>query len=408
MAGAAVAAPLIVPRTAFGANDKINAAVIGNGNRGADVLSGFLNHKDVRVVALCDVDKQRRESTAAKVQEKYADGGKCDVYNDFRELLERRDIDVIGIATPDHWHATMAIAAMSSGKDVYCEKPLTLVIDEGRAIAACSERYGRILQTGSQRRSNPAFRRFCELVANGRIGQVKTVEIGLGCRPLEAHPWQPEPVPEGFDYDRWLGPAPWEPYTKDRCHYNFRFVRAYSGGEMTNIGAHFLDLAQWAFGAHPVQVEAQGEFFDTGLWNTFSRFRVEYKYANGATVIVTHGPVGIKFTGTEGWLEAPAWTNTPDKGEPASVLKSFIGPSDIHLHQAHGDHMEDFIWAVQTRGRNSAPAEVGHRTVTCCHLGTIALTLGRKLRWDFAREEFIGDEQANAMKTKVYRAPWRI
>jgi predicted dehydrogenase len=408
---AAVAAPVFIPRSAFGANDHINGAVIGNGNRGTDVLDGMLKDAGVRVIAVCDVDRSRRENTASKVHNKYGGEVKCDAYADYRELLDRKDIDAVGIATPDHWHALMACAAMKAGKDVYCEKPLTLTIAEGRAMAETARRYGRILQTGVQRRSNGAFRRICELAINGRVGPLKTIEIGLGCRPVEPHPWTPEPVPEGFDYDMWLGPAPSEPYHKDRCHYNFRFVRAYSGGEMTNIGQHFLDLAQWALGADaagPVEIAAQGEYHDTGLWDTFHKFRVEYKYACGATVVCTHGPVGIKFIGTEGWLAAPSWTNTPNQGEPASVLKSVIRPNEIHLHESHGDHIEDFMWAVRTRGRPSAPVEVGHRTVTVCHLGNIALTTGRTLRWDAAKEEFVGDAMANAMRSRPYRAPWRL
>ena len=404
-ARAAVAAPLILPRSAWGANDRVNAGVIGNGNRGGDLLKALLGHDDVCVVAVCDVDRSRRESAACEVHATYGPGSDCGAYNDFRELLERKDIDAVAIGTPDHTHALIAIAAMEAGKDVYCEKPLTLTIAEGRAITETARRYGRVLQCGTQRRSDGAFRRMCELVRNGRIGQVKTVEVGVGSRPTKPQPWEPEPVPEGFDYGLWLGPAPWEPYTKDRCHYNFRFVRAYSGGDLTNMGAHSVDLAQWGLGADesgPIAIEGRGQYHRTGLWDTFYKFRIEYKYACGATLVCTSDPYGAKFVGTEGWISAV------NQGWPPAMLKSAIRPGELRLHESHGDHMQDFVWAVQTRGRTAARAEAGHRTATVCHLGNIALELERNLRWDPAREEFSGDAKANQMRSRPYRAPWRL
>ncbi|MGD0092712.1 MAG: Gfo/Idh/MocA family oxidoreductase [Planctomycetota bacterium] len=404
-AGAAVAAPLIIPRTAWGANERVNAAVIGNGNRGGDLLDALLKNSAARVVAVCDVDRSRRENAANKVGAAYGAGAGCDAYGDFRELLERPDLDAVAIGTPDHWHALMAIAALQAGKDVYCEKPLTLTIAEGRAIAETARRYARVLQCGTQRRSDPAFRHMCELAVNGHIGEFKTVEIGVGSRPLQPQPWQPQPVPEGFDYDLWLGPAPWEPYTKDRCHYNFRFVRAYSGGDLTNMGAHAFDIAQWALGADrsgPIEIEGQGEYFHTGLWDTFYKFRIEYKYACGVTLVCTTDAYGVKFIGTKGWIKEAR------QSEPPALLRSVIRPGEIRLHESHGDHMQDFVWAVRTRGRNAAPAETGHRTTTVPNLGNIALTLERKLRWDPAKEEFIGDEMANQMRARPYRAPWRL
>ncbi|MCY3022906.1 MAG: Gfo/Idh/MocA family oxidoreductase [Planctomycetota bacterium] len=404
-AGAVVAAPVIIPRSAWGANDRINVAVIGNGNRGGDLLAALLGHGDARVVAVCDVDRPRRESTASKVRDKYGPDSTCDSYSDFRELLERKDIDAVAIGTPDHTHALIAIAAMKTGKDVYCEKPLSLTIAEGRAMAETARRYARVLQCGTQRRSDGAFRRMCELVVNGRIGRLKTVEIGVGMRPVKPQPWEPEPVPEGFDYDLWLGPAPWEPYTKDRCHYNFRFLRAYSGGDLTNMGAHAVDIAQWALGADesgPIEVEGEGEYHRTGLWDTFYKFRLEYKYACGVTLVCTSDSYGVKFIGTEGWIKEAK------ESSPPGLLKSVIRPGDIRLHESHGDHMQDFVWALRTRERTAAPAETGHRTTTVCNLGNIALTLERKLRWDPAKEEFAGDEMANQMRSRPYRAPWRL
>jgi len=404
-ATAGMAAPFILPCSAWGANDRVNAAVIGTGNRGGDLLNALLRHGEARVIAVCDVDRLRREGAASKVRDEYGAGAACAAYNDFRELLERRDIDAVAIGTPDHTHAPIVIACLKAGKDVYCEKPLTLTIAEGRAIAETARRYSRVLQCGSQRRSDGAIRRVCELVINGRIGQLKTIEVGVGSRPTQPRPWAPEPVPEGFDYDLWLGPAPWEPYTKDRCHYNFRFLRAYSGGEMTNTGAHFLDLAQWGLGTDttgPIEVEGKGVYHQTGLWDVFYKLRIEYKYASGTTLMCSSDWSGVKFIGTEGWI------NMAHQGQPAAMLRSGIRPGEIHLHESHGDHMQDFVWAIRTRGPTSAPAETGHRTATVCHMGNIALTLERKLRWDPEKEEFRGDAQANLMRSRPCRAPWRL
>ncbi|MGD0091614.1 MAG: Gfo/Idh/MocA family oxidoreductase, partial [Planctomycetota bacterium] len=405
VAGAAVAAPFIVPRTAWGANEHVNAAVIGVGGRGSGLLSGLLADNDARVLAVCDVDRPRRESAGSTVRGRYGPASRCGTYNDFREVLERKDIDAVAIGAPDHLHALMAISAMQAGKDVYCEKPVSLTISEGRRIVETAKRYSRVLQAGTQRRSDPAFRRMCELVRNGRIGQVQRVETGVGTAPGAPMPWRPEPIPEGFDYDLWLGPAPWAPYCAARCHFNFRYSRDYSGGALTDNGAHCLDITQWGLGAEdsgPVEIEGQGKFFDTGLYNTFYEFHVEYKYAGGTTVVCTNGPYGQKFIGTEGWISSDR------EGQPLSMLKSVIRSNEVHLHEAHGDHLRDFIWSVQTRGRTAATAEIGHRSATVCQLGAIALALGRKLRWDPAKEEFSGDELANKMRSRPYRAPWRL
>jgi predicted dehydrogenase len=364
----------------------------------------------VQVVAICDVDRNIRNSRLDAANKKYADRTKSGTfkgavgYNDFREVMARDDIDAVVVATPDHWHAPISIAAMRSGKDVYCEKPMTLTIAEGRAMSDVSRQYGRILQCGSQRRSGGKQRRACELVRNGRIGKLQRVEVGVGYRPSRAAPHKPEPVPEELDYEMWLGPAPWEPYQANRCHYQFRFVRDYSGGEMTNFGAHYLDVAQWGIGADdsgPVEIEGTGMAFE-GLHNTFAKVDLTYTYADGVKLRCTHRGGGCRFYGTDGWIDAERLS-----GEPKSMLSSPIGPGDIRLYESRGGHMGNFLECVRTRQLNAAPGEVGHRSATVCHLGNIAMTLGRKLKWDPKAEEFIGDESANRMRYRPYREPWR-
>ncbi|HUT36446.1 MAG TPA: Gfo/Idh/MocA family oxidoreductase [Planctomycetota bacterium] len=413
-AGAAgVAAPLVVPASALGRSgsmspgDRILAVAIGARNRGNDLIRGVIRNKDVTLLAVCDIDEKIRAQRVGECNKSYEEQerGKNVTagIHDFHEVMERTDIDAVLIATPDQHHAHMAIAAMRSGKDVYCEKPMTLTIAEGRAMADTAARYGRVFQVGSQRRSEERPRRACEAVRNGRIGKLLRVEVGVGMRPAKAEADVAEPVPPGFDYELWLGPAPWAPYSTKRCHYNFRFVRDYSGGEMTNFGAHFFDVAQWGIGADdtgPVEIDGKGEFFD-GLWNTFSKVDVTYTYASGVTIHCTHKFAGCKFIGTEGWVDADRLV-----GEPMSAITAPLGASDVHLYQSRGGHMGTFIECVRTRGTTAATVEIGHRSATVCHLGNIAMTLERKLRWDPKAEEFPGDAEANRMRLRPYREPY--
>jgi predicted dehydrogenase len=288
---------------------------------------------------------------------------------------------------------------------VYVEKPMTLTLREGRAMIRAVRRHRRILQVGTQRRSSSNWRFACELVRNGRIGRLLRVETGIPTRPGEVMAWRPEPVPPELDYDLWLGPAPWAPYTTNRCHYNFRFIRDYSGGEMTNTGAHWFDIAQWGIGADetgPVEVQGTGAYHREGLWDSFHHVHVEWTYANGVKLLCTNTG-SVKFVGTEGWVQGDA-----RQAEPASILKSTIGPDEIHLYPSRGSHMLNFLDCVRTRAEPAAPVEVGHRTAAVCHTGNIAMTLGRKLKWDPVREEFPGDEEANRMMWRPYRSPWHL
>jgi len=403
--GAAIALPTIVPSSVFGANapsNRITMGCIGTGGQGSSNMKGFNAKSDCQVVAVCDVDASHRESASKTVG---LDPKSC--YNDFRELLARNDIDAVSIATPDHWHVPTSIAAVRAGKDVYCEKPLTLTIAEGRTLINEVKRYGRVFQTGSQQRSGSEFHKACELVVNGRIGKLHTMKVGISGnnRTCEAT-WTPEPVPEGFDYNMWLGPAPREPYYTQRCHYQFRFILEYSGGQMTNWGAHHLDIAQWGNQSDdtgPVEIRGKGEFPKTGLFTTALNAEVEYTYANGVKIFLSRGG-GTRFEGTNGWV----YVNRDKlEAEPPSLLTSVIGPNEIHLYESR-DHKQNFLDCVKSRKNPICTAEIGHRTSTVCHLGNIAMLLDRPLTWDPKAERFIGDDEANRMTWRPTRSPWRL
>jgi len=405
-AGAAFAVPNIVPSSVFGAtapSERITIGCIGVGNMGTGDMKAFMNNANSQVVAACEVDAQRLEK-ARKLSS--LDGQSC--YRDFRELLARSDIDAVTVVTPDHWHVPISIAAVRAGKDVYCEKPLTLTILEGRKLADEAKRYGRIVQTGSQQRSSDNFRKACELVRNGYIGDVKTVLVGLPgnnrtCKPI----WTPEPVPAGFDYDLWLGPAEWAPYHTQRCHYQFRFLLEYSGGQVTNWGAHHLDIAQWGLGmddSGPVEILGDGEFPRTGLFTTATRVHFECTYANGTKLICKTGGSNTRFEGTKGWVDVKRGGL---QSGPESLKTQNIGAGETHLYESKNHH-QNFLDCIKSRELPIANVEVGHRSSTLCHMGNIAMLLKRPLKWDPAKEEFIGDDVANRMRWRPARAPWGV
>ena len=404
VAGAAFAWPTIVPSSVFGAaapSNRLTMGCIGLGGQGSGNMKGFNAKKDCAVVAVCDVDADHRE----KAREVVGLDAKSS-YNDFRDVIARDDIDAVSIAAPDHWHVPISIAAVRAGKDVFCEKPLTLTIAEGRILVDEVKRYGRVFQTGSQQRSGSEFRKACELVVNGRIGKLHTMTVQIPGNNRKCEPtWTPEPVPAGFDYDMWLGPAPWEPYHKQRCHYEFRFLLDYSGGQMTNWGAHYLDIAQWgnqADNTGPVEIKGKGEFPATGLFTTATKADIEYTYANGVKLVLTTGGGSTRFEGSEGWVFV---TRGKLDAEPKSLVASTIAPDEIHLYSSN-DHKQDFLDCIKTRKDPICNAEVGHRSSTVCHLGNIAMLLDRPLKWDPQKEQFIGDDEANRMRQRPARAPW--
>jgi predicted dehydrogenase len=366
-------------------------------------MKAFQGNSGAEIVAVCDVDAGYREKAR---QTAGLDAGSA--YRDFRDLLPRDDIDAVVVVTPDHWHVPISIAAVRAGKDVFCEKPLTLTIAEGRALADEVKRYARVFQTGSQQRSSDNFRFACELVRNGRIGKLHTVRVGIPDNNRTCEPtWRPEPVPEGFDYDFWLGPAPWAPYHTQRCHYQFRFILDYSGGQVTNWGGHHLDIAQWGMGmddSGPVEIVGEGQFPKTGLFTTATKVHFEAKYANGVKLICETGGSNTKFEGTDGWVDV---SRGGLKTGPESLKNTTIGPNEIHLYESN-DHKQNFLDCIKTRKDPITNAEIGHRTSTLCHLGNIAMMLGRKLKWDPKKERFINDSAANSMVARAMRAPWQL
>ncbi len=421
---AAGVAPVIVPRRCLGAgaagapSERITFGVIGTGSHGVGVnLKSLLHQPDAQVVALCDVDSQRLAKAVTLTGKHYgAAQGKASARGvfatgDWRELVARDDVDAVCVATPDHWHVIPSLAAIRAGKDVICEKPLTLTVQEGRVLSDAVARHDRVFQTASENRSKSNFLRACELVRNGRIGKLHTIRAGLPGGPENAGKLHaPQPVPQHLDYDMWLGPAPAAPYTSARVHYHFRWILDYSGGYVTDWGAHILDVAQWGNDTElsgPVSVEGHGTFPQDGLYNTATAFEITYEYANGVTLICTSTGPSIRFEGTDGWVHVPSWGGAMVASSP-DIFSSVIGPGETHLRTCRGREHRDFLDCVKTRQPTYAPAEVGHRTATVCHIGNISMLLGRKLRWDPVKERFVNDAQANAMLSRAMRRPWTL
>ena len=443
---AVAGAPQLVPASVFGANapsNRIHVGFIGCGNQSTIDLPAFLGHEDCQVVAVCDVNtashgyktpeqflgrKPGQERVNAYYAEKRASGSYkgCDAYNDFRDVLARKDVDAVAIVVPDHWHAVMVVLAARAGKDMYCEKPMSLTVRQGQAMVKAVREHQRILQTGSHYRSSPANRLGCELVRNGRIGKLQRILTQVAeINAVDPGPgWKPMPVPEGFDYEMWLGPAPWAPYHKDRCLYRFRFNLDYSGGQVTNFGAHSNDAAQWAMGTDdsgPIEVEDLGsEWPPKGcLYNTATKTAFRARYANGVELICkTDRPgFGVRFEGTEGWVE---YGYQGVKTHPESLKTSKIGAGEIHLPVSNPhriqeagkyhvpDHVRNFLDSIRSRQDPIAPVSVGHRSATVCHLGNIAMLLKRKLQWDPVAEQFAGDDEANRLLSRPMRAPWTL
>jgi len=411
---------MIVPGSVFGLDgtvapsNRITIGCIGVGGQGSSNMGAFLAQAGAQVVAVCDVDCDRRDGAKAHVDGRYSDDG-CMSYNDYREIIARDDIDAVSIGTPDHWHAVITCAAARAGKDIYCEKPLSLTIDEGRAMVDTVRAYGRVLQTGTWRRSRPGCRRACELVRNGRIGELKTIRIGV---PLgfairggaQDELEKPQPVPEKFDYDMWLGPAPWAPYAPGRCHFNFRWIMDYGEGYISDWGAHYYDIGQWANGTDhtgPISVEGVAEFPRTGLYDGPINHELTFTYANGVKMISLAtedtSQWGMRYEGTDGWLHVESDTIV---GNPKSAIEAPFGVNDVRLY-ASDDHHANFLKCIVTRNETAAHAEIGHRSASICHLGSICAQLGRPLTWDPRAERF-DDDHANRLLSRPMRSPWSL
>ena len=416
-AGASVVAvgfPYLAASSALGkagavaASNRIVMGAIGVGGQGTRHVGGgiwvqgggFLSKPEVQFVAVCDVNANNR-NRARDIVNKHYGNNDCAGYNDFRELVARQDIDAVLVATPDHWHVLTSIAAVKAGMDVYCEKPLSLTIRQAREVAEAVKRYGRIFQTGTQQRSWREFRFACELIRNGYIGDVKSITVNVGGPPQWSCNAPAEPEPEWLDWNMWLGPAPWRPYTSKIAPGGWMGYRDYSGGEMTNWGAHMFDTAQWAMGmdeSGPVEIiPPDGKDYKV----------LTYKYANGTIMMrdkISRNVPGVLFTGTEGKIEV---SRDHLKTEPESLVRQKIGPDEIHLYESK-NHPDNFLQCIRTRKRPASDAEVGCRSITVCHLGNIAYWLKRALKWDPKDEHFINDLEADKMRARALRAPWRL
>jgi predicted dehydrogenase len=374
-------------------------------------MRGFYNNKETLVVAVCDIDVKHQKVAKAEVDQKYGNSD-CKTYLDFRDLIARSDIDIIATAVPDHWHSIPAIMAAQAGKDIHGQKPLARSIREGRAICDAVKRYDRIWQTGSWQRSVYNFRRACELVRNGRIGKVHTVEVGLPTGTSGSQNNRVQPVPEGADWDLWLGPAPKVPY-RGVLHWDWRWIMDYSGGQLTDWAGHHIDIAHWALDLErtgPVEVEGHGDYPKDGIYNTPWQYKVTTKYATGVVMIIAndkqvkHG-MGTCWYGDKGWLHVTR--DEPIHASPASVVNEVIGPNEIHLYESI-DHHQNFIDCVKSRRETITPAEVAHRSLTPALLGEISMLTGRSLKWDPDKEVIIGDEEASRMLSRPMRSPWHL
>ena len=390
------------------ASEQVRLGLIGCGGQGTGDAKNA--QRMAKIVAVCDVDANHIDR--AKKTFEGAEG-----YSDFRKLLERKDIDGVICGTVDHWHTLIAMAAMKAGKDIYCEKPLTLTIDEGRRLVEVEKQTKRILQTGTQQRSTVRFRLAADLIRNGRIGKVSRAEVWLPAG-LRQGPFKTAAVPAGFDYDFWLGQTPKVDYVKERTHFSFRYWWEYSGGTMTDWGAHHNDIVTWAMGLDgtgPVSVEGK-QLVDMipGGFTAASEYEVTYTYANGlvhscksTTASEWHGGVkdkagqqhGIKFIGDKGWI----WVTRSEITASDKQLLLDPLPEGTPRVYASNDHMGNFVECMKSRKPTICPAEVGHRSASIAHLGVIAIRLGRKLQWDPVKEQFIGDAEANGHVAREMR-----
>ena len=428
-----VVAPTIIPASALGKNgyvapsERINMAFIGAGNQAGNDCNQFLKDERVHITTICDVNKESkgywdgkvagRDALARKVDASYAErfgksykGSKG--VEDFQKVIGDKSIDVVVVDTPDHWHSIPVLMAAAAKKDIYCQKPLSLTIPEGRAMSNAVKKHNVVFQTGSQQRSNENFRRICELVRNGRIGELKTVKCGMpsGTPDFGKTGWQtqPVPVPKGFNYDTWLGPAPDAAYSPARTHVNFRWVLDYSGGQVTDWGGHHPDIAQWGMNTEhtgPVKIQkAKASCAFHPIWNTASDYYFESIYANGLKLIIYSDDEfrGVRFEGTEGSV----WANRREHGASSpKILDSKIGENEVQLYKSD-NHYRNFIDCVISREETAAPVETAHRSITMSHLGNIAMLLNEDLEWNPDTERFVNNARATSMLSRNMREPW--
>jgi predicted dehydrogenase len=419
-AAGAIGFPYFIRPSALGLNraiapsSRLQMAQIGCGSMGSGNMNSFLSlGSQVQVIAVCDVDSGHLDSAKNRVNSHY-NNSDCRTYKDFRELLAKEQLDIVSHALPDHWHALVSVACAKQGIDIYGEKPLARTIGEGRAICDAVKRYGVIWQTGSWQRSVSDFRRAAELVINGRIGKVDYVEVGL---PDGSKGPKPRllAVPDSLDWEMWLGPAPWRPYQdfgRGSCHWDWRWIMDYSGGQLTDWAGHHIDIAHWGLGldtAGPVEIEGKGEYPEDGIWNVPYAYEFTCTYADGLKIRVANAAKQPHGMGTC-WYGRNGWIHVSRSGLSASdpkLLQERIGPNEIQLYKSD-HHQRNFVECVRTRQETVSPAEVAHRSISVGLLGEVAMLLGRKLRWDPKAERFVNDAQADRYLRRAFRSPWMI
>ncbi|MFH1269235.1 MAG: Gfo/Idh/MocA family oxidoreductase [Planctomycetota bacterium] len=425
-AAAALAAPLVVPAGALGLSgdeppsERVTLGFIGTGGRGTGNMQAFLPLASAQVVAVCDVKRDKREAAAKIVAQQYEAAGRgggkpCDAYNDFRELLARDDVDAVVLSPQDHWHAPIAVAAARAGKDMYCEKPLGVAVTECAAIRDAVRRYERVFQTGTQQRSDAKFRHASNLARFGYLGKVHTVEVaapGPRYQPRYEGPATPAPVPEGFDYEMYVGPARMRPFTPYAVDWpGWYLIWDYCAGFIVNWGVHHLDIAHWgcpSISERPCRVTCRSVYRTHPVCDNISSWQADFVFDDGLKMQFTDTgnplPQGTRFIGDEGWVHV---NRAGIEAEPASLLEVRIPPEKPSLYES-SHHQADFIDCVLKRRDPVAPVEAGH---VASYLGMIAETAGRlqcELRWDPAAEQFAGNSEANRLLTRPMRSPWRV
>ncbi len=418
-AATALAAPLVLPARVLGRggitapNDRIGIGVIGLGDRGPAHIRGLLPVAPVRIAAVCDVFRSKAEKIKGLVDGHYgaAAGAGCAAVQDYREVLARDDVDAVIITAPENWHAKMSIDAMRAGRDVYCEKALTLTVAEGRAVCEAVKRTGRVFQAGTQQRSDRNFRFACELARNGYLGRVHTAWVGVpGGRALGVLP--AAPVPEDLNYDLWLGPAVFKPYRDGLCTYNWYFASDYCAGWIQSWGVHHVDIALWgapALAASKLEVEGTATFPDEGDGDVSYAWHTRLREPGGVLLDfcsdgeAKHGH-GVRFEGDKGWVHV---VRGGIRAEPASLLETVLKPADERLYVSR-EHQLNFLECIRTRREPVAPAEACHRATTATLVADIATRTGRPMVWNWAAERFENDDAANRMLSRGYRSPWTL
>jgi predicted dehydrogenase len=437
--GIVMGLPTIVPSSVFGANapsNRINIGAIGNGriSRGHD-MPGVWKYDNARIIAVCDLDSKRATEAQTLVNDFYTKKSTkrykgVKAYTDYRELLQNKDIDAVLISTPDHWHAKIGVDAARAGKHIYMQKPASLTIAEGRMLSDIVQKTGVTFQIGSQQRSWEQFRIACELVLNGRIGQLKTVYVGLPGDP-SGDVEKEMPIPKTFNYDAWLGSTPAAFYTEKRVHPQSGYDRPgwlrceqFGAGMITGWGAHHIDTAHWAMGmtqSGPIEVSGKAAFPTSGMWNVHGIFTTEALYANGVKMVVSNElPNGIKFEGTEGWVFVTRGNYRATSSDPIdpkapkpleasnpAILTSVIAANEIHL-PVSADHHGNWLEAIKTKKQPIAPVEDAHRACSTCLVHHIAMKVKRKVYWDPAKEMFKDDDEANKMLSREQRAGYEV